>query len=474
MIGPGPYKLLQSLLTPDKPSDKTFEELTALLSKHYSPPPSEVIQRYRFNSRSRNAGESIAAYVADLRRLAEFCNFGTTLEKMLRDRIVYGVNCEGIQRKLLAERELTYEWDLAISQGSEEADRNLREMRISKSKPTPSVVIKQEPVNQLSASSTTPKKRNSGGKSQATPTNACYQCDGTGHRADDCRFKEVKCNHCRKKGHIAKACRSRDKPPGAKPVQRVSEGDTEEDPIEPLMAVQSTGKYTSPLEVRVLIDNCSLPMELDMGASRSVISENKFRQLWPDRKLESSTVRLQKYSQEPLSIMGQVDVTVEYNGENATLPLLVVKGNGPPLFGRDWMSVIRVNWTKIHYTPSTGLQGLLEQYSDVFKDSLGTSVGRKAKIEVNPSAQPRYCKARTLPYAMRPRVEEELERLVTEGILEPVAHSEWATLKVATLKSDKKTIRLCGDFHMTVNPIAKLDQYPVSRVEDLFATLTQG
>ena len=62
------------------------------------------------------------------------------------------------------------------------------------------------------------------------------------------------------------------------------------------------------------------------------------------------------------------------------------------------------------------------------KDSLGMFVGRKAKIEVDPSAQLRYCKARTLPYAMRPRVEEELERLVTEGIREPVAHSEWATL----------------------------------------------
>ena len=150
----------------------------------------------------------------------------------------------------------------------------------------------------------------------------------------------------------------------------------------------------------MLIDNCSLPMELDKGASRSVISENKFQQLWPDRKLESSTVRLRTYSQEPLSVMCQVDVAVEYNREKCHPTLLVVKGNGLPLLGRDWMSVIRVNWPKIHYTPSTGLQGLLEQYSDVFKDSLGTFVGRKAKIEVDPSAQPCYCKARTLPYAM--------------------------------------------------------------------------
>ena len=61
---------------------------------------------------------------------------------------------------------------------------------------------------------------------------------------NDCRFMEVTCNHYRKKGHIAKACHSRDRPPGAKPVRRVSEGDTEENPIEPLMAVRSTGKYT--------------------------------------------------------------------------------------------------------------------------------------------------------------------------------------------------------------------------------------
>ena len=78
---------------------------------------------------------------------------------MLRDRIVCGVNCEGIQRKLLAERELTYERALAIAQGSEEADRNLREMRIAQSKPIPSVVVKQEPVNQLSANRRVGKAR---------------------------------------------------------------------------------------------------------------------------------------------------------------------------------------------------------------------------------------------------------------------------------------------------------------------------
>ena len=76
VIGPALYKLLRSLLSPAKPADKTLEELTELLANHYSPPPSEVMQRFRFNLRTRNACESVVAYVADLHRLAEFCNFG--------------------------------------------------------------------------------------------------------------------------------------------------------------------------------------------------------------------------------------------------------------------------------------------------------------------------------------------------------------------------------------------------------------
>ena len=43
VVGKLTYKILRSLLAPVKPSEKTFEQLTAALSKHFSPPPSEII-----------------------------------------------------------------------------------------------------------------------------------------------------------------------------------------------------------------------------------------------------------------------------------------------------------------------------------------------------------------------------------------------------------------------------------------------
>ena len=75
VIGRSAYNLLRSLLAPTKPTEKTYEQLVEVLTKHYSPAPTEVMQRFRFNSRARKDGESIANYVAELRRLAEGCNY---------------------------------------------------------------------------------------------------------------------------------------------------------------------------------------------------------------------------------------------------------------------------------------------------------------------------------------------------------------------------------------------------------------
>ena len=75
---------------------------------------------------------------------------------------------------------------------------------------------------------------------------------------------------------------------------------------------------------------------------------------------------------------------------------------------------------------------------------------------------------------MHQKVGEEIDRLVSEGTLEPVDHSDWAAPVMAVLNSDKKSVRLCGDFRMTVNPVSKLNRYPIPKVEDLFATLEGG
>ena len=75
---------------------------------------------------------------------------------------------------------------------------------------------------------------------------------------------------------------------------------------------------------------------------------------------------------------------------------------------------------------------------------------------------------------MREAVEKELNRLVTEGILEPVQFADWATPIVSVLKGDGKLIRICGNFKRTINQASKLDKYPLPKIEDLFAQLASS
>ena len=58
-------------------------------------------------------------------------------------------------------------------------------------------------------------------------------------------------------------------------------------------------------------------------------------------------------------------------------------------------------------------------------------------------------------------------------MLERVDHSEWAAPVVAVPKKDG-AVRLCGDYKVTINPFLDVDQYPLPRPEEFFATLAGG
>ena len=95
------------------------------------------------------------------------------------------------------------------------------------------------------------------------------------------------------------------------------------------------------------------------------------------------------------------------------------------------------------------------------------------ELHTKPGATPRFHKARKLPYSMKEGVEEELFRLQNAGIISPIQFSEWATPIVPVVKSNG-TIRICGDYKATVNPILEVDHYPLPDIDELLSQLAGG
>ena len=188
-------------------------------------------------------------------------------------------------------------------------------------------------------------------------------------------------------------------------------------------------------------------MEVDTGASISLINESTYKQPWktPPELVPTST-RLRTYFGQPLTMLGTIKVTVEYEGQQVIQSLLVVKGGGPSLFGRDCLEVIKLDWksfTVQHTTATHTLEELLSKHKSLFRVELGKSSNITSAFHLNKQATPWFCNSHPVPYALGGKIEDELNCLQQEGIIEPVPFSEWAAPTVPVMKQDGTVNNRC-------------------------------
>ncbi|CAI6374057.1 unnamed protein product [Macrosiphum euphorbiae] len=119
------------------------------------------------------------------------------------------------------------------------------------------------------------------------------------------------------------------------------------------------------------------------------------------------------------------------------------------------------------------VQQLLQKYSSVLEEGIGEIKDIQARLTINQSVKPIFCKARPVPFALKTKVEEEIENLVNQGVLKKVNSSNWATPVVPIVKPNGK-IRLCGDFKTTINKFFLVDNHPLSTVNELFSNVAGG
>lgn len=82
-------------------------------------------------------------------------------------------------------------------------------------------------------------------------------------------------------------------------------------------------------------------------------------------------------------------------------------------------------------------------------------------------------RVRTVPYALMTKVEEEMDKIIKEGVLPPVRSSDWATPIEPVIKHSD-SIHICGDYKTTVNPYLEVEQCTHLRLEDMLTKLVMG
>ncbi|XP_049272416.1 uncharacterized protein K02A2.6-like [Rhipicephalus sanguineus] len=485
LCGEQTYDTVCALVQPSNPAEVAYDDIVAALQKHYDPRPAEVFSRARFQRRNQLEGETVSAYVAALKTLAADCNFGTLrqtqaaaaaatgqqttttppsnatmlpLDIMLGDRFVCGLRDDLLQQRLFAESDPTFTKAYDIAVRAESASQQQRDMR-----GTIEPVHHQRLTEVITTSPQT------------------------------CKFQAAMCNFCNKRGHIEKACISKKKlakgPPqrhkSGNAPRSITQVETQHSLPAPtsLYDLHNVNLGTQPkIMVTLAVNRQPIEFEVDSGAACTLISEETYRNTWPRNAppLLNEDTHLRTWSGQDLPILGSANVEVAYNGTLTKLPIVIVKGTGSSLLGRNWFHALNIAICGINQAAegsSTERQELVERlkkkYGTVFSEEISGHNGPPVDLELHPEARPKFLKARSIPFALQPAYEKELDKLEQQGIIAPTQHSDWATPLVAVRKKNG-SLRLCGDYRFTVNLATKSSSYPLPTPQEVFSTLRRG
>ena len=427
----------------------------------------ETYERYVFNTRDQQQGESFDSYLSALRSLIKTCgNFGTLQDNLIRDRVVQGIRENSTRKKLLAESKLTLEKCISICRADETTSKQLKEIAseevnaiISARRPSHST---GNPPSKRTAATGVPRNKGSGPGQRRESQIKCKFCLKTHEKKKESCFAWNKsCNACRISNHFSgsSVCRGKKKT-GSGVVHTVEEFSDEDDYFFHIESPNTVHRkiFASPL------DNY-----------QQVFHDPSLSRLQPTNK----TLRM--FNQTELKPLGTVKIeTLNPKTEEVIfLEYVVVNEGHTAILGAQaiqhfqLMSVNSDNIMSVAGAPSVppAQPNLIREFDDVFQGE--GLLQEKLHLEVDKTVNPVVLPVRKVPFALKEPLKRELDRLVAKGILVPVeVPTDWVSSMVVASKRNGK-IRLCID-PKPLNKALKRNRYPLPTIDDLLAKLTNA
>lgn len=413
-----------------------YDAVTRAFAKHFVPRTNVIYERAKFNSRKQEAHESVDAFVTELYRLAETCEYGDLKEELIRDRLVVGLADTQLSEKLQLNAELTLEAAVTAARNSETIKQQQKDLRPQQQTPAA--------IDAMRGCSKSKGKRNQ--RSQKTQRDqtalTCKWCGSTTHPPSRtmCPANGKICSACGKKGHFAAVCLS------ASPRKKKS---THQAVLEEVYLGQLTDQQDSgPWRTDVTVNGLPMKFKVDTGADVTAIPTSLYNEQVMGN-LKQAQKQLLGPGRTKIATVGLFSATLCWNGRVCQEEVYVIDKLHDALLGRPAIKSLDILPSLLEVTASTSKvsdpANILCHYPN-----LATGLGllkTEYRIILLPDAKPSAITyPRRVPLPMLPSVKRELERMENLGVIRKVDEAtEWCAPMVVAKKRGGE-LRICVDF----------------------------
>ncbi|KAJ8015112.1 hypothetical protein DPEC_G00022770 [Dallia pectoralis] len=430
----------------------TYNAVITALTGHFVKSQNILFQRLEFRQRCQRPGESARQLVADLKALAQRCNFGVMRDELIRDQLIEKTSNPRVQEELLL-KDATLSLEDALTLALQVETATQCAAKIAENKSHTAVI--EQPVQQLSSSDNLadPAAIQVARPQQTRQQRRCGNCGSTRHatRAQDCPARGQTCRRCQKPNHFARWCRS-------------APADYSEQSHDPVVPVRTIDPHPGTFSrCPVYLDGRCVPLLLDTGAKVSLLNVDTCNLLFPNRQMQPPSTALCGYGRSKIDVVGLLNLPVRHTSTTVDRFPFHITGHGENIMGLDLFLSLGFTLQDNNGARILQVSSHWQQSRPELFNGLGCLTSFTHKPLLDHSVPPVVQPLRRVP--LRDGVTQELQRLQADGIIEPIDASPWVSnLVIARKKSGG--LRVCVDFRQ-VNKAVVPDKYPLPTTEEL-------
>ena len=461
--------------------DRRILPVLRKFAEYCQPRKNVPFERYKFNKRTQESGESYEQYKTTLRKLSEACEFDTiTPNEILRDRLIFGIHDTKVRERLLRETNLTLIKTDEICRAAESMTEQM--LIVGQSNDATTSV---HAVRKFSGQ----KKRMTKEASRSTKSEAAKECWNCGRQhgrqpMELCPAFGKSCDLCGKLNHFANKCRQKRSGSTRNSVRAIGEPDEVFPVREGATLLDDSHCVTLKLD-----SGNYIRFQIDSGAQCNVLPLKMYKRATKDVQMNDVTKcqsTILAFGGSRLTVVGEVHVRV-WRGDYKCILIckLVDSDKIRPILGRKacvGMKLIEYTDNDALHKPATrgaqvyAVEGALiskaaitEKYATVFGDGIGELEG-EYRIRLDDTVDPIQHAPRRVPVALRDRLKATLDDMVRDDIIEAVEKpTEWISSMVVITKKDNK-LRICLD-PKDLNHAIRRENYQLPTIEDIATRL---